>query len=151
MIEGVKIKKLKVIPDNRGRLMEILRKDDELFEEFGQVYMTTAFPGIVKAWHYHKKQTDNFTCIKGKMRLGLCDGRKDSKTHGNVEEYIISIDENPILVQIPPEVYHGFKCISEDEALVINVVTVPYDRNVPDEYRLDPYDNDIQFDWKKDF
>jgi dTDP-4-dehydrorhamnose 3,5-epimerase-like enzyme len=29
MIDGVKIKRLKVIPDERGRLMEILRSDDE--------------------------------------------------------------------------------------------------------------------------
>ncbi|MBU1656711.1 MAG: WxcM-like domain-containing protein, partial [Candidatus Omnitrophica bacterium] len=76
MIEGVKIKKLKIIPDERGRLMEILRRDDEIFQNFGQVYMTTAFPGVVKAWHYHKIQTDSFTCIRGKMRLGLCDGRE---------------------------------------------------------------------------
>jgi dTDP-4-dehydrorhamnose 3,5-epimerase len=148
MIEGVKVKKLKVIPDDRGRLMEILRKDDDIFQQFGQVYMTTAFPGVVKAWHYHKKQTDNFTCISGKMRLGLYDGRKGSATFGNVEEYVISLDD-PMLVQIPAEVYHGFKCISDEEAVVINTVTEPYDPNEPDEYRVDAFDNDIPFDWKK--
>lgn len=147
MIEGVKIKKLKVIPDERGRLMEILRVDDEVFQKFGQVYMTTAFPGVVKAWHYHKLQTDNFTCIRGEMRLGLYDARKGSKTFGDVEEYLISL-ESPILVQIPPEVYHGFKCISDEEAFVINTVTVPFNPDQPDEYRVDPYDNDIPFDWR---
>ena len=111
--------------------------------------MTTAFPGIIKAWHYHKLQTDNFTCIRGKMRLGLYDAREGSSTQGNVEEYIISLD-TPMLVQIPPEVYHGFKCISEEEAVVINTVTKPYDPKVPDEYRVDEFDNDIPFDWKKD-
>ena len=146
MIEGVKVKKLKVLPDDRGRLMEILRADDEIFGRFGQVYMTTAFPGVVKAWHYHKKQTDNFTCIKGIMRLGLYDGREGSPTFGNIEEYIISMDD-PMLVQIPAGVYHGFKCVSKDEAIVINTVTEPYDRENPDEYRLDAYDNDIPFDW----
>lgn len=70
MIEGVKIKRLKVIPDARGRLMEILRSDDELFVKFGQVYMTAAYPGVVKGWHYHKKQTDNFAVIKGMMKSG---------------------------------------------------------------------------------
>jgi dTDP-4-dehydrorhamnose 3,5-epimerase len=107
MIEGVKVKELKLIPDERGRLMEILRRDDDIFIEFGQVYMTTAFPGVVKAWHFHKGQTDNFTCIRGCMRLGLYDARTASPTFGNVEEYIIGID-SPMLVQIPPEVYHGF-------------------------------------------
>jgi dTDP-4-dehydrorhamnose 3,5-epimerase len=82
------------------------------------------------------------------MRLGLYDARTASPTFGNVEEYIIGID-SPMLVQIPPEVYHGFKCISEEEAVVINTVTVPYNRNEPDEYRVDAFDNDIPFDWKK--
>jgi dTDP-4-dehydrorhamnose 3,5-epimerase len=146
MIEGVKVKELKIIPDERGRLMEILRNDEDMFRGFGQVYMTTAFPGVIKAWHFHKKQTDNFTCIRGCMRLGLYDARKASSTYGKVEEYIISLD-SPMLVQIPPEVYHGFKCISEEEAVVINTVTVPYDKNDPDEYRVDAFDNEIPFDW----
>lgn len=146
MIEGVKTKKLRVIPDERGRLMEILRRDDQVFTGFGQVYMTTAFPGVLKAWHFHKEQTDNFTCVKGRMRLGLYDGREGSPTFGNVEEYTISLDE-PILVQIPPGVYHGFKCVSDDEAIVINTVTVPYDPEKPDEFRADPFDKNIPFDW----
>ena len=148
MIEGVKVKKLKLIPDDRGRLMEILRRDDDIFEQFGQVYMTTAYPGVIKAWHYHKKQTDNFTCIKGKMRLGLYDSRENSPTFGKVEEYIISL-ENPLLVKIPSNVYHGFKCIGDEEAVVINTVTEPYDHDNPDECRADPFDKDIPFDWKK--
>ncbi len=148
MIEGVKVKNLRLIPDERGRLMEILRADDEMFSEFGQVYMTTAFPGVIKAWHYHKKQTDNFTCVRGLMRLGLYDPRKDSPTYGEVQEFILGIDK-PALVQIPPEVYHGFKCVSDEEAVVINTVTIPYDSNDPDEYRVDPFDNDIPFDWSK--
>ena len=84
----------------------------------------------------------------GKMRLGLYDSRKNSPTFGQVEEYIISMDD-PMLVRIPPMVYHGFKCISDDEAVVINTVTEPYNAANPDEYRVDAFDNDIPFDWKK--
>jgi hypothetical protein len=73
MIDGVKTKNLKVVPDERGWLMEILRNDDDIFENFGQVYMTTAYPGVVKGWHLHKKQTDNFTCIHGMMKVALYD------------------------------------------------------------------------------
>jgi len=148
MIDGVKVKKLKVIPDDRGRLMEILRRDDAIFKEFGQVYMTTARPGIIKAWHYHKKQTDNFTCVFGKIQLALYDARPQSKTFKSVDEFILSLGE-PTLVQIPPFVYHGFKCVSDQEAIVINTVTHPYDRNEPDEYRIDPRENEIPYDWRK--
>ncbi len=148
MIEGVKVKKLKVIPDERGRLMEILRRDDEIFTEFGQVYMATAKPGIVKAWHYHRLQTDNIACVFGKIRLALYDARRNSPTYKQIDEFEISLD-NPLLIQIPANVYHGFKCISDVEAIVINTVTKAYNHNNPDEYRIDAFDNDIDYDWRK--
>lgn len=148
MIDGVKVKKLKVIPDDRGRLMEILRCDDDIFIKFGQVYMTTAYPGVVKAWHYHKKQHDNFTCVSGKIRLALYDARPRSKTFRAVEEFTLSLDE-PAVVQIPPLVYHGFKCVGEDEAIVVNTITYPYNSQRPDEYRVDACENDIPYDWRK--
>ncbi|MBI5144485.1 MAG: dTDP-4-dehydrorhamnose 3,5-epimerase family protein, partial [Candidatus Omnitrophica bacterium] len=135
MIDGVKVKKLKIIPDDRGMLMEILRCDDEIFKSFGQVYMTTAKPGVVKAWHYHKIQDDNFACVHGKIRLVLYDARIRSATYKEINEFILSLEE-PILVHIPKLVYHGFKGISECEAIVINTPTKPYSHKDPDEFRL---------------
>ncbi len=148
MIKGVNVKKLKIIPDDRGRLMEIMRCDDKFFKKFGQVYMTTAKPGVVKAWHCHRKQEDNFTCVHGKMRLALYDARKSSPTYGEVNDFVMSLDD-PMLVTIPKNVYHGFKCVSDCEAVVINTPTREYSHKEPDEYRLDKYDNDIPYDWRK--
>lgn len=148
MIEGVKTKKLKVIPDERGRLMEMLRCDDELFIKFGQMYMTTVYSGVVKGWHYHKKQVDNMVVIKGMMKVVLYDFREDSPTRGEINEFFMG-DYNPILLQIPTMVYHGLKCISETEALVINCPTEPYNYQQPDEFRVDPHKNDIPYHWEK--
>ncbi len=148
MIEGVKTKTLKVIPDERGRLMEILRADDDFFGKFGQVYMTTTYPGVVKAWHMHKNQTDNVACVQGMIKLALYDSRQDSATHKEVNELFLGI-HSPMLVQIPPGVFHGWMCISEEEAVVINVPTEVYDYENPDEQRLDPHQNDIPYDWKR--
>ncbi len=134
MIEGVKTKKLKVIPDERGRLMEMLRSDDELFITFGQVYLTTAYPGVVKGWHYHKKQTDNMVVVKGMMKIVLYDAREGSSTKGEVNEFFMGI-HNTILLQIPPFVFHGFKCIGEEEAMVINCPTETFNYEDPDEFR----------------
>lgn len=146
LIEGVRVKKLRVIPDERGRLMEMLRADDELFAGFGQVYMTTAYPGVVKAWHYHKVQIDNFVVVRGMMKVVLYDPRGGSPTRGGINEFFIG-EHNPILVQIPQMVYHGFKCISPEESIVINIPTRPYRYEDPDEYRVDPHNNDIPYDW----
>lgn len=148
MIEGVIIKKLKVIPDERGRLMEILRMDDEMFKGFGQVYMTTAYPGVVKGWHYHKKQYDSMAVVKGMMKIVLYDGRPDSSTQGEVNE-VFAGQHNPVLVHIPPYVYHGFKCISTEEAIVINTPNEVYNYKEPDEFRVHPHDNDIPYDWNR--
>jgi len=148
MIDGVVVKKLRVAPDERGRVMEILRSDDELFEKFGQVYITTAYPGAVKAWHRHKKQTDHFTCVKGMAKLALYDEREGSKTKGELNEFFIG-EHNPILVRIPKMVWHGYKCISESECICLNVPTEIYNHDKPDEERLDPAKSKIPYDWAR--
>ncbi len=146
MISGVKTKELLLIPDERGGLMEMLRSDDELFVKFGQIYLTTVYQGIVKGWHHHKIQTDNFVVIKGMIKLVLYDNREDSPTYGEINEFFIG-EKKRLLIQIPPQVIHGFKGIGGEEAFVINIPTEPYNRENPDEYRLDPHQNDIPYDW----
>jgi len=148
MIDGVKTKILKVIPDDRGRVMEILRADDDFFEKFGQVYMTTTYPGVVKAWHMHKNQTDNVACIQGMVKLVLYDSREDSPTYKEINELFLGI-HGPLLIHIPIGVFHGWMCISDEEAIVINIPTEVYDYENPDEQRLDPHKNDIPYDWKR--
>jgi dTDP-4-dehydrorhamnose 3,5-epimerase len=148
MIKGVKTKNLKVIPDERGRLMEILRSDDNLFLKFGQVYMTTTYPEVVKAWHKHEKQADNVACIQGMIKLVLYDPRKNSSTYKEVNQFLIGV-HNPMLIQIPAGVYHGWMCVSTEEAIVINIPTEAYDYEHPDEQRLDPHKNDIPYDWRR--
>jgi dTDP-4-dehydrorhamnose 3,5-epimerase len=145
-IKDVKIKQLKVIPDERGWLMEILRCDDDIFQKFGQVYISTAYPHVVKGWHYHKIQTDNFTCVRGMMKVALYDARKDSPTNRTLLELFIG-EKNPILISVPPGVYHGFKAIGTETAFFISIPTMPYNYDDPDEYRLPPDTPEIPYDW----
>ena len=146
LIRGIRTKPLRVIPDERGRLFEMLRRDEPLFVKFGQVYCTTVNPGVVKAWHYHKKQVDHFVCVSGMIKLVAYDGRSGSPTRGLVNEFFIGV-HNPMLVQIAPQILHGFKGLSAPEAVVINVSTEPYNHRRPDEDRVDPYQNEIPYDW----
>ena len=147
-IHDVRTKKMRVMPDERGWLMEILRVDEaELFTKFGQTYVSATYPGVVKAWHYHKKQVDNFACVAGMVKLVLIDTREDSPTKGAVNEFFLG-SQNPTLVQVPNLVYHGWKCISLEPSLVVNVVTEPYQYADPDEYRLDPHGT-LPYDWTR--
>jgi len=148
MINGVTVQPLRVLPDARGRLMEILRSDDPLFRKFGQVYVTSVYPGVVKAWHCHRRQTDHMACVHGMARLALYDDREGSATRGQVQELAFGL-HHPVLVVIPPGVWHGFQGLGSEEALILNVPTELYDYKNPDELRLDPHENKIPFDWRK--
>lgn len=148
LIDGVRTRRLRVIPDDRGWLMEILRSDDkELFSGFGQVYVSATYPGVVKAWHYHKLQLDNFACVSGMVKLVLVDTRPGSPTEGMVNEFVIGALD-PMLVQVPKLVYHGWKCIGTEVALVVNTPTEPYNYDEPDEYRLEPHGT-LPYDWRR--
>lgn len=146
-IDGVQVKALNVVADERGWLLEVLRADDGLFKQFGQVYVSATYPGVVKAWHFHAKQTDNFACIAGMIKLVLIDTREQSPTRDVVNEFFLGV-HNPILVQVPQLVYHGWKCISSEPSLVINVPDHPYDRANPDEQRIDPHGT-LPYDWTR--
>ena len=146
MIEGVVVKPLKVIPDERGFLMEILRADDPFFEKYGQTYLTVAYPGAVKGWHYHKKQTDHMCALKGMAKVVLYDDRKDSPSRGEVNELFIG-ERNPVLVRIPPGVLHGMKGVGSEPAYILNNPSEMYNYDDPDEFRVDPHDNEIPYSW----
>jgi len=148
LIEGVGVRRAKVLPDERGRLGEIMRADDEWFEKFGQVYFTTTYPNVVKAWHYHKKQTDHFYVVKGMVKIALYDQRPDSPTNGVVNELYLG-EHCPALLRIPPGVLHGWMCVSQSEAYIVNIVSEMYNYAEPDEFRIGAHDNDIPYDWKR--
>ena len=145
MIEGVKVKKLKVIPDERGRLMEILRVSETKIQP-RQIYLTTAYKNVIKDeeyFHMHKKQTDFFCCVRGKIKLVLVDTREDSKTKGEINEFEIG-EENFCLITIPKRALHAFKSL-KDEAFIINCIDPEYNREDPDEFRI----KNKYYDWDK--
>ncbi len=146
MIDGVKIKQLTRHVDDRGYLMEILRDDDDMFIEFGQVYVSAVFPGVVKAWHCHEIQTDSFCVLSGNAKVGLFDDRPDSPTCGQAQAVICG-ELRPLVVQIPPMVWHGFAAVGGETALVLNVPTEHYNADNPDELRRPLHDPDIPFEW----
>ncbi len=149
MIVGVKVLVNVWKKDERGRLAEILRSDNPDFKGFGQAYLTVVNPGFAKAWHLHQKQTDSIFCVKGKMRLVLYDARSSSKTFGEVQEFLL-VPEEPVVVQIPPGIYHGFESLTDGEAAMLNIPDRLYDYKNPDEIRL-PFDTGkIPFRWNSD-
>ncbi|NLC57864.1 MAG: dTDP-4-dehydrorhamnose 3,5-epimerase [Armatimonadetes bacterium] len=146
MIEGVQIKQLVAHADERGALMEILRNDDPIFSSFGQVYVTSNYPGVVRAWHYHRYQDDLWAVVKGMVKAVLYDNREGSPTRGELNEFFLG-EQNRILLRIPAGVLHGYKTIGVETALLLNFPTHVYDHQAPDEYRLPPDSPEVPYDW----
>ena len=142
-IEGVKIFNKKVIVDDRGKILHMLRNDDKNFIRFGEIYFSYVYPKKVKAWHIHKKMTLNYCSAYGKIRLVLFDDREQSKTKGEVQEITLS-NENHILVSVPPMVWNGFCSEDGQTAVLANCSDIPHDK---EEILRLPYD-DPKFPYK---
>ena len=144
MIEGVKIIPLKRICDERGTIMHMLRNDDAHFEQFGEIYFSTVYPGAIKGWHIHHLMTLNYAVVTGSIKLVLYDARPDSKSHGELMELFLG-DQNYSLVTVPPMVWNGFKGIGTIQAVVANCSSIPHSKEEIE--RLDPFDPSIPYDW----
>lgn len=144
MIQGVIIKKLNRIPDERGCVFHMLRSDDAEFEQFGEIYFSMVYPGVVKAWHLHTKMTLNYAVPVGMVKLVLYDDRENSPTKGELMELYLG-EQNYCLVKIPPHVWNGFAGVGTTPAVVANCATIPHD---PTEIvRMDPHNNSLPYDW----
>ena len=144
MINGVQIVPLKRIPDERGTIYHLMSSTDDHFSQFGEIYFSSVYKDVVKGWHRHREMTLNYACIVGRVKLVLYDDREGSSTRGELMEVFPS-PENYVLTVIPPEVWNGFKGLSDPTAIVANCCTHPHDSSRST--RLDPFDNDIPYDW----
>lgn len=144
MIDGVLIHPLKQIPDERGKIMHMLREDDPHFERFGEIYFSNVYPGVVKAWHYHTEMTLNYAVIYGTIKLVLFDDRAASPTRNELMELFIG-EGNYVLVKVPPKVWNGFKGVGTTQAIVANCATIPHRSD--EILRMDPFENHIPYRW----
>ncbi|MDX2075904.1 MAG: dTDP-4-dehydrorhamnose 3,5-epimerase family protein [bacterium] len=143
-IEGVKIIPLRRIPDERGTIFHHMKVTDPHFIQFGEIYYSTIYKDVIKGWHWHREMTLNYVCIHGRIKLVVYDDRENSPTRGVLQEFFLGQD-NHSLVIIPPEVWNGFKGMSDPLAIVANCCTHPHDPTRSK--RLDPFVNDIPYDW----
>ena len=144
MIDGVGIFPLRQIPDERGKIMHMLRRDEAHFEEFGEIYFSVVYPGVVKGWHLHKIMTLNYTVVSGMIKLALYDDRAGSPTRNELQEVFVG-ESNYVLVRIPSGIWNGFKGIGITPAIVANCATLPHDTD--EIVRIDPFENSIPYDW----
>ena len=144
MIDGVLIHPLRQIPDERGRVMHMLKSTDPHFERFGEIYFSMVYPGVVKGWHRHARMTINYAVVVGMIKLVLYDDRPHSPTHRQLQEIFVG-EACYCLVKVPPRIWNGFKGIGTAPAIVANCATTPHDPSEME--RLDPMASHIPYDW----
>ncbi len=160
MIKDIRIKQLKINADERGFLTEILKEGEEVFSAFAKGYggsseggkeikqsnYTESYPGVIKAFHWHKKQWDIWFVVKGMAQVVLYDLRKDSSTFKQTDVFYLGEDNRQVLL-IPPGVAHGYRVLGNEKLGLIYFVTEKYNADNPDEERIPFDDKEINFDW----
>ncbi len=147
MIKDVSIKKITSFYDDRGYFAEVLKFGEGTFHEIKQTSYAETYPGVIKAFHWHKKQWDIWFVVKGHAQVVLHDLRKDSPTKGQTD-VIYTGEDNKMLIAIPVGVAHGYRVLGNSPMGIFYHTTEAYDPKNPDEERI-PFDSPkIGFDWK---
>jgi dTDP-4-dehydrorhamnose 3,5-epimerase len=148
-IEGIETRPYDLWPDDRGYFLEVARMRQDLAAEFPvestQVSAALSYPGTIKAFHFHKHQTDLWVPAQGMFQVALVDLRPGSPTHGRKNTlYVGSL--KPWKILIPPGVGHGYKVIGDGPAMLVYVTDRLY--NPKDEGRIPYNDPEIAYDWE---
>jgi dTDP-4-dehydrorhamnose 3,5-epimerase len=139
MHETVRVTDLSQVHGPQGKVMHMLRSTDPMFTGFGEIYFSTIYPGVVKAWHKHAVKTVNLAVIHGLARIVAYTPEK-----GAVARVIGP--ENYKLISIPPGVWYGFQCIGPETAIIADCATHPFD--AAEQTSLPPDATEIPFDWE---
>ena len=145
MIDGVLVVPLRVIADDRGAVMHMLRADAPHFKGFGEIYFSAVNQGVIKGWRRHKRMTQNLAVPAGRVRLALFDDRPSSPTHGKTQDIVLGPQAIYALVSVPPGVWSAFKGLAEGASVVANCATIVHE---PEEAETRPLtDPPVEFVW----
>jgi dTDP-4-dehydrorhamnose 3,5-epimerase len=95
----------------------------------GQINYSVQYPGVVKAWHRHKHQTDFWMCLQGHIKVG---GFRETD---NTAWLLVIGEKRPGIMVIPPPLWHGAATVGDERAGLLYYVTHAYNPQAPDEDR----------------
>ncbi|MFC1581100.1 dTDP-4-dehydrorhamnose 3,5-epimerase [Thermodesulfobacteriota bacterium] len=144
-IQGVRIIELKQIADERGTLLHMVRSGSPFFTNFGEIYFSEVYPGIIKAWKRHRLMTQHFAVPIGRIHIVIYDDRLGYSSKGNIEELVLGRPDRYLLLQVPPLLWYGFKGIAETPSILANCADMPH--NPEESEQKDLWDNYIPYKW----
>ncbi len=147
MISGVITKDIVEHHDDRGYFSELVKMGEPTFKGIAQTSFSQTHPGVIKAFHWHKKTTEMWCPLFGSAQIVLYDLREGSPTQGETNVFYGGGRARKIIV-IPPGVAHGYRVLGSEPLGMLYHASIPYDPSAPDEFRI-PFDHpQINFDWK---
>ena len=145
-IDGVRVTPLKILKDDRGQVMHMLRTDAPHFKKFGEVYFSGVNVGVTKGWKVHTRAEGNLAVPHGRVRCVLYDSREESTTYGEFMDVVLgSSDDAYRLLTVPAGVALAWRNVGTDTAIVANCATEPH---TPDEGKTLPLDT-YAYEWDK--
>jgi dTDP-4-dehydrorhamnose 3,5-epimerase len=148
LIDGVRTREVRNIVTANGVTTELYRPDWEVLDGTVQQAIHVALLGnAISAWHQHRERWDFIFCIGGHLRIVLHDPREASPTLGQVDIFHLS-PSRPLLLAVPPWIWHGVQNLSSDTSSFINLFDEPYDYDDPDEWRLPLHSPEIPYSFR---
>lgn len=139
-IDGLIVTPLKIIKDERGAVMHMLRADSPLFKQFGEIYFSVVNPGVTKGWKRHKVMEQNFAVPMGNMKFIFVDKRENSPTKEAIQEITIGPENNYALIHVPAMIWYSFTATGTDTAMIANLASIPHDPSESETAPLEKFD-----------
>lgn len=145
LIDGVRVREVRNVVTGNGITTELYRPEWEMVQGTVQQVIHVALRGnALSAWHQHRHRWDFIFAVGGHLRIVLYDPREGSPTRGQVDVFHLS-PARPMLLSVPPSVWHGVQNLSSDVSCFVNMFDKPYDYDNPDEYRLPADTADVPY------
>lgn len=126
MIQGLEISSLKVMADNRGKVMKMVDVKVPLFEKFGEIYFSFVNAGVIKGWKKHLRAVQLFAVPVGMIKFVVYDDRPESPTRGQFEEIEVG-ESNYRLIKMPSGVWYSWQATSAFPAMIASLTSEPHD------------------------
>lgn len=137
MIEEVEHNTVNSFLDDRGFLSQILPEGQSNFN-IKRIYSTGNFSvGTIRGFHKHRIEQKVFFVTNGSAKFVLIDDRKDSSTYNKIDTFILS-HLKPSTLFVPSGIYTGWMSL-EPNTVILGISTEPFNKDEPDDERLDPY------------
>ena len=135
-LEDIIISPLDRIANPLGDILHALKSSDVGFDNFGEAYFSIINHNSIKAWKRHNKMTMNLIIPVGKIKIVFYDYKK------NFYEEIVDRN-NYVRITVPPKIWFGFKGLSKELNLLLNVSNIKNNDKELDRKNI----SEIYYDW----